>query len=442
MQRQTLRRILGWLGLILLVFISLAFVAIQGGYMPTPSFLMKQPAPTPIPAETRDERWQQTVEYLGSQLPELHINPYFKVSLSDFQKSVSQLSSEIPTLNDEQIIVRILQIIASIGDGHTRAYPDAEPLNYSSLPIEMRWVDDGLVVVKASDTYEETLGAKVVQIGDHEISEVDKAVRTLIAADNEMEILSSSPAYIAMPTLLYGLNLIPEKDRIDIKFESIEGSNVERELQPVADAGSLKSIYEKLDVPQPLYEKDRESFYWVQYLPDTNLVYVQYNVCAEEKDRPFEVFKEEVFGLIDGHPDARLVLDLRFNGGGNEAVLKPLIKAIQARPTLSVAGKVFVIIGRGTYSSALQNAITLKKDTNAILVGEPTGGKPNHYGEVRYFNLPNVGLLVQYSTRYWLNYPDSDPLTLEPDISAKLTMDALLHGRDPSLETITAYPMR
>jgi C-terminal processing protease CtpA/Prc len=143
---------------------------------------------------------------------------------------------------------------------------------------------------------------------------------------------------------------------------------------------------------------------------------------------------EEVFSLIDQHEGARLVLDLRFNGGGNEAVLTPFIKAIQARPSLNTSDRLFVIIGRGTYSSALQNAITLGNETNAVLVGEPTGGKPNHYGEVRRFKLPNVGLLVQYSTRYWLNDPKSDPPTLKPDLPAQVTFADLLAGGDPALE--------
>jgi hypothetical protein len=93
-----------------------------------------------------------------------------------------------------------------------------------------------------------------------------------------------------------------------------------------------------------------------------------------------------------------------------------------------------VIIGRTTYSSALQNAITLSREFQATLIGEPTGGKPNHYGEVRNFVLPNVGLRVGYSTRYWLNYPDADPLTLEPDVRAEPTFVDLLAGRDPALE--------
>jgi C-terminal processing protease CtpA/Prc len=138
--------------------------------------------------------------------------------------------------------------------------------------------------------------------------------------------------------------------------------------------------------------------------------------------------------VINEQEGARLVLDVRSNGGGNESVLTPFIEAIKARPSLNTKGRLFVIIGRGTYSSALQNTITLSLDTNAILVGEPTGGKPNHYGEVRQFRLPNVGLRVQYSTRYWLNYPGSDPLTLKPDVPAPVTVADLLAGRDPSLE--------
>jgi C-terminal processing protease CtpA/Prc len=283
--------------------------------------------------------------------------------------------------------------------------------------------------------YEQAVGAKVVKIGNHPVEEVFEAVKPLIGADNEMEILNNSPYYMAMPAVLYGLNLIPQKDRASYGFEAQDGSEFALEIQPVSKSPEAwLTIYEKAGVKRPLYEQDRQSFYWYQYLPEENAVYVQYNMCAEQEGKPFQEFMEEVLDLLDQHENTRLVLDLRFNGGGNEAILSPFIKAIQARPTLNTPETLFVIIGRSTYSSALQNAITLGKEANAVLVGEPTGGKPNHYGEVRRFRLPNVGLLVQYSTRYWLNDPESDPLTLEPDISATATFADLLAGRDPALE--------
>ncbi len=33
------------------------YILIQAGYLPTPAFLMKRPAPPPLPAVTRDGRW-------------------------------------------------------------------------------------------------------------------------------------------------------------------------------------------------------------------------------------------------------------------------------------------------------------------------------------------------------------------------------------------------
>ena len=441
MKNKRRRFIFVWIAAALFVFFGLAYTAIRGGYMPAPAFMSRQPALPPMPAAMRAGRWRQAVEYLGSQLPYLHIDPYFKINEADFQQSVIELADQTPNLNDEQIIVEMMRIVASIGDGHTRTYPQANPVNFVSLPLEMMWLDDGLIVTASSPEYIQAVGAKVIQIGDHPIEEVYEAVKPLIPADNDMQLLNESPALISMPAILYGLNLIPQKDRVTFGFEDQDGSQFNLELGPASsESEPFVSIYERVGIQTPLYEQDRQSFYWYRRLPESNAVYVQYNVCNEQKDKPFQSFVNEVFELVDSDPETRLVLDVRFNGGGNEAILFPFIEAIKARPSLNTTGRLFVIIGRGTYSSALQNAISLSLETNAILVGEPTGGKPNHYGEVRSFRLPNVGLRVQYSTRYWLNYPGDDPLTLEPDITAVVTIADLLAGRDPALETALSQP--
>jgi len=441
MKARKRKSIFVWIAVVLFFFFGAAYVAMKGGYMPTPGFLMKRPAPMPRPADTRDGRWAQTVEYLGSQLPDLHVNPYFKISETEFQQSVIELAENVPNLNDEQIVVEMMRIVASVGDGHTRIYSRKEMAFFARLPLEMRWLSDGLIVIAASPEYEEAVGAKVIRIGAHPVENVFDEVEQLIPADNEMQILNDTAIYMGMPAILYGLDLVPQKERVTFGFEAQDGSQFELELRPSSgDPGPFISVYEKAGVQIPLYEQDRESFYWVRELPEANAVYVQYNVCGEQKRDPFKPFVDEVFGLVDRDQGTRLVLDLRFNGGGNETVLTPFIQAIEARPGFNQPGKMFVIIGRGTYSSALQNAITLKQEYNATLVGEPTGGKPNHYGEVRNFALPNVDLRVQYSTRYWLNYPVGDPLTLEPDVLAVPTVADLLAGRDPALETALLRP--
>lgn len=432
MRVQKIRSILAWTVVVLLVISGAYYGLVKVGFLPAPGFMGKQPASMPAPAETRDGRWQQAIEYLGSQLPYLHVDPYFKIGEAEFQQSVARLAENVPDLNDEQLTVGVMKIVASLGDGHTRAY--SRP-GLARLPLEMRWLSDGLVVTAASSEYAQAVGAKVVRVGAHPVGEVYDAVEPLIAADNEMQVLNDTAVYMGMPAILYGLDLIPQKDRVTFSFEAQDGSQFDLELLPVSgDPGSFTSVYEKAGVQPPLYEQDRRSYYWFRDLSESNAVYVQYNVCDNQKGKTFRSFVDEVFALVDRGQEARLVLDLRFNGGGNENVIKPLIEALKSRPAFARPGRLFVIIGRATYSSALQNAITLNREHYATLIGEPTGGKPNHYGEVRQLDLPNVGMRVQYSTRYWLNYPEGDPLTLEPDVTTTIATADLLAGRDPALE--------
>jgi hypothetical protein len=42
-----------------------------------------------------------------------------------------------------------------------------------------------------------------------------------------------------------------------------------------------------------------------------------------------------------------------------------------------------VIIGGRTFSAAMTNAIDFRKETKAILVGEPAGERPNGYQETK-----------------------------------------------------------
>jgi hypothetical protein len=47
-----------------------------------------------------------------------------------------------------------------------------------------------------------------------------------------------------------------------------------------------------------------------------------------------------------------------------------------------------LIKGRRTFSAAGNAAVHIERQTNAILVGEPTSAKPNSLGDEVYFTLP------------------------------------------------------
>jgi C-terminal processing protease CtpA/Prc len=156
------------------------------------------------------------------------------------------------------------------------------------------------------------------------------------------------------------------------------------------------------------------------------------------KDKSFGSFSREVLAFADTHPVKRFVIDLRENDGGDSSLAQPLITGIKQRATLNQRGHLFVIVGRGTFSSAILNALDLKNKTQAIFVGEPTGGKPNHYGEFQEFTLPNSRLRVGYSTKYFTYSQDDTPFFV-PDVPVELSSADYFAGRDPMLDAILAY---
>ena len=74
---------------------------------------------------------------------------------------------------------------------------------------------------------------------------------------------------------------------------------------------------------------------------------------------------------------------------------------------------------------------------NAVFVGEETAGKPNHFGEVRSFQLPSSKVLVNYSTKYFKR-SEKEIETIEPDMSIEMSFADFKKGVDPVFEWIKA----
>jgi C-terminal processing protease CtpA/Prc len=138
----------------------------------------------------------------------------------------------------------------------------------------------------------------------------------------------------------------------------------------------------------------------------------------------------------DAHVLKRVVIDLRQNGGGDSRVISPLKSGLASRR--KSIGHVYVLIGPATFSSAVDNATVLRRDLSATLVGEPSGGKPGGYGEIKFLTLPNSKLVVQYTTKRFGPSGDAAPSMLQPDLPAPRTLADALTGRDPALAAAIA----
>lgn len=381
------------------------------------------------------EQWARDIEALAVELPRLHKNLFAKISEPDFRRSVAELKAALSSLASDEVLVGVLRLVASIGDSHTG-------LGYrprSAFPLIVYWYDDGIWIRNTTAPDKPLLHGRITAVDGHPIEDVAAALAALIPHENESQVRGQLPGLLTDPAVLHGLKLIAKPDAARFTVRDAAGVEHSADLRPLAtDERPVWAIDMNSEYAAFQYLMNRQRDYWYLVMPKARSLYFQYNVCRNTPDRPFHAFVKEMFAAADTAGVERIIIDLRLNGGGNSAIFSAFKSELKAHPGLNQKGKIFVLIGRRTFSSALMNAVEMKRETPALLFGEPTGGKPNHFGEVRTFKLPGSGWTVSYSTNYFKEM-DGDPLSLEPDIRVKVDFADQLARRDPVLEAVLAY---
>ena len=388
-------------------------------------------------------QWQADVRFLGEELSKRHRNAFHRVKKEDFDATVKAVYDAVPSMTEDEIVVGLMKIVAKVRDGHTNVI--ARPYFRSGVyPIGFYLFNDGLYVRKAAANYSDMLGGKVLRIGKMSAADALVALGKVSFADNEMGVNQFAPLLMSVPEVLAGLKIIEEKQKLDVVVEK-DGKQRSFTVAPTGSSEMLRhGLPDAVDAAakttqSPLYLRDPRNLYWYEYLKDQKILYVKHNEIGNKPDEPVDAFYRRVFEFVDANPVDKFVLDLRNNGGGNNGLNIPVVVGL-IRSKINRRGKLFVITGRETFSAAQNLVNQIEKYTEAIFVGEPTAGHPNHYGDNRPFTLPNSGLTVRASTLWW---QDLDPRDARewtaPEIAAELSFSDYKAGRDPALQAVIDY---
>ncbi|MGD0768133.1 MAG: exo-alpha-sialidase [Tepidisphaeraceae bacterium] len=388
---------------------------------------------------TRPGRWEEDLDYFASKLPVSEKDFFMLMPRDKFEREVAELKRQVPRLSDPEIVFQLMRMVASLGVAHTEvSFGSAtEKTGLHSYPVQLRWFSDGLAVVAAASEYQKAIGSRVVRIGSKTPEEVEAAVAPYIAHENDAHLHVESPRYMTLVELMRHENIADPDGRLRLTCAKAGGEEFTLEITSEGSAKGgrrLITAADALHIPMELCRKHPNVSYWYEYLPQTQTLYIQYNRCADAPDNPFEDFASKLFAFADARPIQRVVLDLRFNGGGKTQIVDPLLNGLKSRPALSAKERLYVLTAGRTFSAAMDTALIFRRHLNAVLAGEPAGNKPNHYGQADHFTLPNTELQVQYSTEYVHQIRDADPLFLDPDILVPCSLDDFLAGRDPVLE--------
>ena len=383
----------------------------------------------------RNQNWQQDIDLLAEELPHRHKSLFFEMAKEDFEREVSRIKQRVSGSSDQQMQLELCRLLTSIGDGHTRV--NISYADFQFVPLQFQQCKDGLFVKASVDQYAELIGGKLVSINNAPTKEIYERMATVIAHDNDSYLGQVVPFYMRTATMLDFVGISKSTEPIRIKVE-IQGEPKIVEVPRLGLAAINEAKWESAKKGLALFEEQESKNYWTKWLPESKTLYLKYRRCQGMLG--FTSLSVETIKFIEDNDIDRLVIDMRLNGGGNSAIMQPLLMALRSSK-LNQKGKLYVVMGRKTFSSAVLNSIDFKQRTEAILVGLPTGGKPNHYGEVKNMTLPNSGLVITYSTNYFENFKGGDPLSLEPDVRIEPTFVEWCRGEDAVMNYILKQPV-
>lgn len=398
-------------------------------------------------AQIDADKWQQDVEYYGTTLESNHPNLFWNIPRAQYREQVDQLYNAVPEMESYEIVLelaRITSMMANHKDDHTSIGIWSMTEYIKFFPIRVRWFSDGVYVLDAEAPYSQILEQKLTRIENTAIDDVLKAVSDYVSHGNDMWLLEMAPDYIMVPELLYKLGIIENRASATFYFEDAMGSELSVDVSATPDIPSF--FYERYPgshtiTDLPAYRRNVEKNYWFEYLPEDKIIYVAYNACENMKEQTFTQFTNEVIAFMDGHETNKLIFDLRNNYGGNSEIINPFQKVLIQYPDLNTEGKLFIAIGRGTFSSGVMacESITYATD-KALFIGEPTGGLVSNgtYGDIRAsFSLPNSDLHIACSGTYFDDYVQDEPtVSFMPDIDISISSADYFAGEDPVMNYI------
>jgi len=404
-------------------------------------------------------QWREDLRYLADQILQTHPGAFHQITQQQFESAVANLEARIPQLSDQEVEVEFARLVALLGEGHSRLslpglpdpmsdVPDITPfqdarLAFRRLPVSLYWFSDGLFVTAATPEFQSLVGARVLQIGGRPAEDALNAVRPIVNRDNDMGLRLISPQSLVIPDLVHALDIIADPSRADFTFHTSDGKDAQVKLSPLPAGAqpTWRESYENSPPSLPFYREHSDKNLWAAYLADRRTVLVRINVIQDSTNESVAQFAREVNSLLGSHPANRLVIDLRDCHGGDNQKFRPLLLALIRDVTINQPGKVFVILGRATFSAAVNAASDLERLSNAIFVGEPTAGAPSSWGDPRKITLPNSGLIARISTVYWRDWTaDESRPWIAPDIPAAASSADYFAGRDPAMDAVLRFP--
>ncbi len=277
-----------------------------------------------------------------------------------------------PGCSHETFVLSIRRYLAAFNNQHAGVYYNPKPLNFTGLyPFAIHYVSNDLYVSDISRQYDRSLlGQKITAINDRPVSEVEQRLFSFIGAENVwVRRTALEPLGYSQPEMYQIAGLTSSVSNL-VKLEFAGHA-------PVWIAPTWKGNVQWRRVPRlpdPITRRSQHT-YDCRIFTEQNFAYLQFNACFDKTAilkglsmvnpwvRPlvrawlgFEFHRKKPNAVLDGiyDPDrpvlkdylastirdinrqgiTNLILDLRYNGGGDTELCKQLLYFLTSRTNL------------------------------------------------------------------------------------------------------------
>lgn len=374
-------------------------------------------------------QWKEDLAYFATELPKRHPDAFAVTPKDKFEAAVAELNGKIDHLNSDEIYIGLDRLANLIGDAHT--YVEF-PNDNANLPLDIRHFGNESRVTIVAPGYEQALGARVIAIQNMPLAQARELAGTIAPIAETASLKEARvDGFLTTGMALHGLGIAPDRNSARYTLATDDGKQVVVDFKALPPGQEPKWVH--ITAQLPLSQQHVNGSVACTYLREARTLYCNVRWIRDLAGPAKEMFET----LRREHPD-KLVIDLRENGGGDYNVgLKHLIEPLRKEKGINRKGHLFVLIGPNTFSAAMSNAAQFRSMTEATLVGQMIGERPNSYQEPRQFALPNSHFVVRYSTRYY-KFAEGAENVIAPDQEIIPTWEGYRCGHDPVLQWVVA----
>ncbi|MEM1435144.1 MAG: hypothetical protein AAGG11_13880 [Pseudomonadota bacterium] len=384
---------------------------------------------------------------------------------------LDQLEERLTDLTEAQFQLEIAEAVATADNGHTNIWLGRFSRAHGRLPLRLFWFADGLYVVRARSDFGDLVGSRLRAVNGTPVEQAAERFRAYVGGTEAGFRAYRGPILIELPSVHHAAGLTSNEAETRMTFTLREGGVVTRTLasEPLAEGAPLfwpgsyllavlpeedaveddwVTLAERVPAPPRYLQQPQQPF---QQLPlPGGGRYLQYR---QNFGPGIEAFNADVRAALAADPPAYVVVDHRFNGGGDYTLTEALMTDLPQ--LLAADARLYTVTGNATFSAGINSVAFLRASgaERVVILGERIGDRERSYGETNDFVLPNSGMGMTFNTGlhdvasgcppfpqcYYRNYfSDVAVGSLDPDVTIPLTAADYRAGRDPVLEWVLA----